>query len=384
MSPLTPHSLRPSLPPTPVAQAFTVTATYDDTELLPEGTGTEVGRFVVQGIPAPEEGEDVPRIRVNVRHDIHGCFDVASAQFLKEKKEETPAPTPTPPATEEKKEGEGEQSEEKKEGEGEQPAEGGGESEEAKAAGAAAEGQEGEAAKEGEAAAKEEAAPPKKKKYTRVNLPCETHFLGMDAKQLMEAREAELNMQQQDRTVEGAMHARNELESYMYDFRDKMIAELASYATSEEKSQFEAKSEDLEDWLYSDEGHDCSANEYKAKHEELRAIAGPVQRRKVETEMRPPAITRLRGELERYTKQVTENVRAACLPLCVCGVCVALGCVRHGATPTHAYWLPACAAWATCTHAYWLPASLHVRHGATFPHTPPISLYPHHSRSWST
>lgn len=303
-----------------------MTATYDDSELLPEGTGTEVGRFVVQGIPPPEEGEDVPRIRVNVRHDIHGCFDVASAQFLKEKKEETPAPTPTP-ATAEKKEGE-EGGEEKKEeggeekkkeegGEDKQAAEAGDQAAEAKAEGAASEAQDaaaagqqgGEAPKEA-AAAGEAAAPPKKKKYTRVNLPCETQFLGMDAKELQEAREAELNMQSQDRTVEQAMHARNELESYMYDFRDKMISELASYATSEEKSRFEAKSEDMEDWLYSDEGTDCSASEYKAKHDELRAIAGPVQRRKVETEMRPPAITRLRGELDRCTKLVTENVRA--------------------------------------------------------------------------
>ena len=61
-------------------EAFEVVAQYDEVAVsaLPQGTPEELGRFKIN-VPPPPEGQDIPRIRVNGRHNLHGIFGVSSA-----------------------------------------------------------------------------------------------------------------------------------------------------------------------------------------------------------------------------------------------------------------------------------------------------------------
>ena len=60
-------------------EPFTVTATYDEAAMpeLPPGTDPVIGTFTVN--PTPKD-DVVPKIRVNIMHDLHGILKCNSAQ----------------------------------------------------------------------------------------------------------------------------------------------------------------------------------------------------------------------------------------------------------------------------------------------------------------
>merc|ERR1712232_552724 len=101
---------------------------------------------------------------------------------------------------------------------------------------------------------------------------------------------------------------RNELESYIYDMRDKITLEsqLAKYGTEEEKSAFLAKQETMENWLYED-GFDATKSVYAEKLAELKKFGGPIEYRQVETQNRPNAVRSLQDNLEKFKAWVLES-----------------------------------------------------------------------------
>lgn len=64
----------------------------------------------------------------------------------------------------------------------------------------------------------------KKDKATRQDIPVsENIYGGMSSGELMEAREKELELAQQDQTMEETKNRKNALESYVYDTRNKVL-----------------------------------------------------------------------------------------------------------------------------------------------------------------
>ncbi|RHY21736.1 hypothetical protein DYB36_011562, partial [Aphanomyces astaci] len=231
------------------SEALVVEANYDETAtpFLPPSPYTNLGKFTISGMSAGENGE-APRVRVNVRQDIHGLFEVASGQMMVEIKEE------------ETKEAEAKEGEEKKE--------------------------------EG----------PKKKRFRKVDLKVESQVNGLTAADVNRASEEELTMAQQDRVIEETANKRNELETFVYDNRNHLSDKYSEFVSTSDRDAFDAKLNDMEDWLYSDEGFDSTKSVFQTKLDELRALLKPVDVRYQDHQDRPEAQAELKAVIEEYKK----------------------------------------------------------------------------------
>jgi len=174
----------------------------------------------------------------------------------------------------------------------------------------------GVGSREGEAKAEEESgdakvddkpkdpAPAKTKtKLRKINLEFSiVRPLDWTNAELQKEIEVEVDMANADRIVRETADARNELESYIYDMRDKIISEsqLAPYCTEAEKTAFSSLLESFENWLYED-GFDATKSVYIKKIEELKKHGTPIENRQYEARTRPNAMTMLQKTIEKYT-----------------------------------------------------------------------------------
>lgn len=253
---------------------FTVNAMYDDSAVnfaYPEGASKSIAAFT---ITAPTDTDC--KIRVNVKQDIHGSLTLSSAQMVEEMEEEAAAG-----------------------GEGGASEEGGG----------------------GE---------PKKPKMKKTNLEFTiSRPLEWTEAEIQREIEVEVAMANADRVIRETSDARNELESYIYDMRDKIIsdAHLATYCTEDEKTAFSSSLQSFEDWLY-DEGFDATKSVYVKQLNELKKMGDPIERRAYESKHRSGAMTMLQKTLEKYTSwintsqgdenyaHITDEERSACSSKC--------------------------------------------------------------------
>jgi len=115
--------------------------------------------------------------------------------------------------------------------------------------------------------------------------------------------EIENAMRKTDRIVQETSDLRNELESYIYDMRDKITMEssLGAYASQAEKDAFMKKNEETENWLYED-GFDAEKDILSKKLLELKSLGGPVEKRSAEAAARPLAVASLQKNVEKYKK----------------------------------------------------------------------------------
>jgi len=164
--------------------------------------------------------------------------------------------------------------------------------------------------KEGEAEAKEgEADEKKKNKIKKINLEYSVRRpLEWTKKEIDEAHEVEVAMANNDRIVRETADMRNELESYIYDMRDKITSEshLGPYGTDEEKDAFVALNEKTENWLY-EEGFDATKAVYAEKLAALKALGEPIQIRQAEALGRAAAVSNLQSSLEMYKNWAIES-----------------------------------------------------------------------------
>lgn len=231
---------------------FKVCSTYDASAAeygLDSGAIQDVSSWSIKA-PAGEE----KKVRVNVKQDIHGIIQMSSAQMVEEIEEE------------------------------EAPKE------------------EAEEGKEGEAPAE------KKKKVKRTNLEyTETKPLEWTDAEISNFTATETAMRNTDRIVQETSDMRNDLESYVYDMRDKVSMDhrLGAYATEAEKDAFMKKNEDTENWLYED-GFDAKKDVLFAKLTELKALGGPIEKRASEASARPAAVDGLQKNIERYKKWLAD------------------------------------------------------------------------------
>merc|ERR1712137_702054 len=209
---------------------FKVCSTYDASAVdygLDSGATQDVSSWTIKA-PAGEE----KKVRVNVKQDIHGIIQMSSAQMVEEIEEEE--------------------------------------------------------------APKEEAEAPaeKKKKVKRTNLDyTETKPLEWTDAEISKFTATETAMRTTDRIVQETSDMRNDLESYIYDMRDKitMDSSLGAYATDAEKDAFLKKNDDL-----------------FGKLTELKALGGPVEKRASEASARPVAVDALQKNVEKYKKWLAD------------------------------------------------------------------------------
>jgi len=170
--------------------------------------------------------------------------------------------------------------------------------------------------------AKDDAEKPKtrkvKKQARKGDLPLVASTSAMDKDSINIAMEKENQMFMEDKLVQDTEHQKNELESFIYELKEKITGIYAEFCSDDEKAKVNAKLEAIEDWLY-DEGDDTTKAVYVSKIEEIRSVAGPIIQRyndKIEEERQAvmkkqqDAAMAKQAELERQKRAAEEKRKA--------------------------------------------------------------------------
>lgn len=262
---------------------------------------SNLGKFSIQNVVPQATGEN-SKVKVKVRVDKHGIFNVAGATLVEkiEQKEDSVEKkmevdngpktngnesqnTEAPPAPEEAMEVDA-QNQEAKEAtpENEIPKENGDINTEAEK--------------------KEE---PKKSKnmVKTIDLPV------VSSAQLSQSAthdefELEAKMIAQDKLERERCDAKNAVEEYIYSMRDQLYSTLELYVQENDRSAFSSILEETENWLYED-GEDEKKSVYVDKLAELKKFGGPIVERYQEAMSRPKHLEELSRSIMLISKAVS-------------------------------------------------------------------------------
>ncbi|KAL8381217.1 hypothetical protein RB595_005481 [Gaeumannomyces hyphopodioides] len=224
-------------------QPFDLEARYAKPEDLPASINPWIGRFSVKGVKANGGHDDFMICKLKARVNIHGILNVESGYYVEDQEVEEVV-------------------------------------------------EEGDK-KDGDAmdtdGAKDDSKPKTrkvKKQVRKGELPIVAATQSLDTSAKDALLEKEASMAAEDKLVADTEEKKNELETYIYDVRNKLDDQYAEFASDDEKDKLRAKLTATEDWLY-DEGDDATKAVYIQKMDEIRAMAGPIVQRhfdKVESE----------------------------------------------------------------------------------------------------
>uniref|UniRef100_A0A3P8Z883 Heat shock protein 4b n=1 Tax=Esox lucius TaxID=8010 RepID=A0A3P8Z883_ESOLU len=276
-------------------EPFTLEAYYNNPKELPYPDPT-IGQFVIQKVVPQASGES-SKVKVKVRINIHGIFSVSSASLVEvQKTEEGEEPMDTEQQTSPEKEEE-----------------------------VLIERAYGlierififflfSLSKNLQLTwrvvhrEKKSDQPPQAKKpkvKTKVlELPIENSpqwQLALDMLNLFVENEGKMIMQ--DKLEKERNDAKNYVEEYVYDMRDKLHGMLEKFVSEADRDILSLKLEDTENWLYED-GEDQPKQQYIDRLAELKKLGLPIQERYIESEERPKAFDEMGKQIQMYMKIV--------------------------------------------------------------------------------
>lgn len=284
-----------------------------------------VGTFVINGVKESKEGEN-SKVKVKVRMNINGIFTVSEASMVEKIIEpepeqaangETPMETADKPAAEEKPAAEATPMDTANGAATDAPPAADASTNEQASADtngeASTNGEQMDVDKEGEKPKDDaKAAPeatgepvvqkPKKKKTRMHNCPVSNSLhLEIDQKTLQEMIDKEAQMVMNDKHEAEKAEAKNNVEEYVYEMRDKVYSKYEQYVAEEERSEFVSLLDNTENWLY-EEGEDQRRQVYVDKLAELKKKGDRICRRYTEHLARPGAVEQLGATIQKYNK----------------------------------------------------------------------------------
>ncbi|XP_041613816.1 heat shock 70 kDa protein 4L [Vulpes lagopus] len=144
----------------------------------------------------------------------------------------------------------------------------------------------------------------KKGKVKSIDLPIQSSLCRQLGQDLLNSYiENEGKMIMQDKLEKERNDAKNAVEEYVYDFRDKLGTVYEKFITQEDLSKLSAILEDTENWLY-EEGEDQPKQIYVDKLQELKKYGQPIQMRYTEHEERPKALNDLGKKIQLVMKVI--------------------------------------------------------------------------------
>ncbi|KAK0619883.1 heat shock protein 70 family [Immersiella caudata] len=205
-------------------QQFHLEARYAQPEQLPGKISPFIGRFSVKGVAPTGTPEDFMICKLKARVNIHGILNVESGYYVEDQEVEEEI------KDDEKKDADAMDTDNKEE-------------------------------------------KPKtrkvKKQVRKGELPIVSAVQSMDINAKNSATEKEASMIMEDKLVADTEEKKNELETYIYELRNKLDDQYADLASDDEKSKIRVKLDESEEWLY-DEGDDTTKAVYIAKMDEIR------------------------------------------------------------------------------------------------------------------
>ncbi|XP_006053748.1 heat shock protein 105 kDa isoform X2 [Bubalus kerabau] len=246
---------------------FELEAFYSDPQGVPYPEA-KIGRFIVQNVSAQKDGEK-SRVKVKVRVNTHGIFTISTASMV----EKVPA-----------EENEVSSLEADMDCQNQRPPEN----------------------PDAEANEKKVDQPPEAKKpkikVVNVELPIEANLVWQLGKDLLNMYiETEGKMIMQDKLEKERNDAKNAVEEYVYEFRDKLCGPYEKFICEQDHQKFLRLLTETENWLY-EEGEDQAKQAYVDKLEELMKIGTPIKVRFQEAEERPKIFEELGQRLQHYAK----------------------------------------------------------------------------------
>ncbi|XP_042541325.1 heat shock protein 105 kDa isoform X1 [Dipodomys spectabilis] len=246
---------------------FELEAFYSDPQGVPYPEA-KIGRFIVQNVSAQKDGEK-SKVKVKVRVNTHGIFTISTASMV----EKVPAEDSEVSSVDADMEGSSQRPPENPDTD----------------------------ANEKKVDQPPEAKKPKIK-VVNVELPIEANLVWQLGKDLLNMYiETEGKMIMQDKLEKERNDAKNAVEEYVYEFRDKLCGPYEKFICEQEHQNFLKLLTETEDWLY-EEGEDQAKQAYVDKLEELMKIGTPVKVRFQEAEERPKMLEELGQRLQHYAK----------------------------------------------------------------------------------
>ncbi|XP_010075292.1 PREDICTED: heat shock 70 kDa protein 4L isoform X4 [Pterocles gutturalis] len=143
-----------------------------------------------------------------------------------------------------------------------------------------------------------------KAKVKSIDLPIQASLYRQLGQDLINCYiENEGKMMMQDKLEKERNDAKNAVEEYVYDFRDKLCGVFEKFITEEDSNKLTLMLEDTENWLYED-GEDQPKQVYMDKLQELRKFGQPIQERYMEHEERPKVLNELGKKIQLLMKAV--------------------------------------------------------------------------------
>ncbi|XP_007668484.2 heat shock 70 kDa protein 4 [Ornithorhynchus anatinus] len=277
-------------------EPFTLEAYYGSPKDLPY-PDPAIAQFLVQKVTPQTDGSS-SKVKVKVRVNVHGIFSVSSAALVEvHKSDESEEPMETDQHAKEEEKMQVDQEEQKPEENQQQtPTENKVESEEM------------ETSQAGTKDKKMDQPPQAKKakvKTSTVDLPIENQLLwqiGRDMLNLYIENEGKMIMQ--DKLEKERNDAKNAVEEYVYEMRDKLSGVYEKFVSEDDRNSFTLKLEDTENWLYED-GEDQPKQVYIDKLTELKNLGQPIKARFQESEERPKVFEELGKQIQLYMKIIS-------------------------------------------------------------------------------
>uniref|UniRef100_A0AAX7T8S0 Heat shock protein 4b n=1 Tax=Astatotilapia calliptera TaxID=8154 RepID=A0AAX7T8S0_ASTCA len=261
-------------------EPFSLEAYYSSPNELPYPDPT-IGQFMIQKVVPQASGES-SKVKVKVRVNIHGIFSVSSASLVEvQKSDEAEEPMETEQAAD--KDGEVSKMQTDQDEQLTQ----------------------GEAQKETEEKTPRESEEMEVRSQIKtkvLELPIENNpqwQLANDMLNLFVENEGKMIMQ--DKLEKERNDAKNNVEEYVYEMRDKLHGMLEKFVSETDRDVLSLKLEDTENWLYED-GEDQPKQVYIDKLAELKKLGQPIQDRYAESEERPKAFDELGKQIQQYMK----------------------------------------------------------------------------------
>lgn len=271
-----------------------------------------LGRFIVQNVSAQKDGEK-SKVKVKVRVNTHGIFTISTASMVEkvpaEEKEASSAEAdmecqnqrpPENPDTDKNIQQDNSEA-------GTQPqVQTDGQQTSQSPPSPELTSEENKIPDADKANEKKVDQPPEAKKpkikMVNVELPIEANLVWQLGKELLNMYiETEGKMIMQDKLEKERNDAKNAVEEYVYEFRDKLCGPYEKFISEQDHQNFLKLLTETENWLY-EEGEDQAKQAYVDKLEELMKIGTPINIRFQEAEERPKVFEELGQRLQHYAK----------------------------------------------------------------------------------
>ncbi|KAL3042608.1 hypothetical protein OYC64_020520 [Pagothenia borchgrevinki] len=272
-------------------EPFTLEGYYNNKKELP-CPNSAIGQFLVKNVVPQASGESA-KVKVKVRVNIHGMFSVSSASLVEIIKV---------PEGEESTENDQTVNEEenKMQMDHEDQKLPTGDSEDKKTE--AEEMETTEDDKQGKNQPPQAKKPKVKTKTVELPIENKLHWqLPNDVLNLCVENEGKMIMQ--DKLEKERNDAKNYVEEYVYEMRDKLHGILEKFVNEADRDTFSLKLEDTETWLYED-GEDQQKQVYIDKLGDLKQMGQPICERYMEANERPKAFEELGRQIQVYMKIV--------------------------------------------------------------------------------